>query len=142
MYIYICVSFIFISSFVSFESNKNILLSRRYISLLLWRKKKSFPHLSGCLSFVHIFIQLVVLWNNQPGREAFGLVRKGVGQNTILRAVETPYPIVNPIQFMHCNNICSPGNLTTPGAASITIQYRGGIYLSDIFWHCGKWRRT
>ena len=79
---------------------------------------------------------------NQPDCEALGLVRKGVGQNTILRAVETSYPIVNPIQFMHCNNICSPGNLTTPGAASITIQYRGEIYLSDILWHCGKWRRT
>ena len=32
---------------------------------------------------------------NQPDYEALGLVRKGVGQNTILRAVETPYPIVN-----------------------------------------------
>ena len=35
---------------------------------------------------------------NQPDREAFGLVRKGVGQSTVLRAVETPYPKVNPIQ--------------------------------------------
>ena len=41
----------------------------------------------------------IVLWNNQPDREAFGLVRKGVGQSTVLRAVETPYPKVNPIQF-------------------------------------------
>ena len=40
----------------------------------------------------------IVLWNNQPDREAFGLVRKGVGQSTVLRAVETPYPKVNPIQ--------------------------------------------
>ena len=39
-----------------------------------------------------------VLWNNQPDREAFGLVRKGVGQSTVHRAVETPYPKVNPIQ--------------------------------------------
>ena len=39
-----------------------------------------------------------MLWNNQPDREAFGLVRKGVGQSTVLRAVETPYPKVNPIQ--------------------------------------------
>ena len=40
----------------------------------------------------------IVLWNNQPDREAFGLVRKGVGQSTVLRAVETPYPKVSPIQ--------------------------------------------
>ena len=39
-----------------------------------------------------------MLWNNQPDREAFGLVRKGVGQSTVLRAVETPYPNENPIQ--------------------------------------------
>ena len=39
-----------------------------------------------------------MLWNNQPDREAFGLVRKGVGQSTVLRAVERPYPKVNPIQ--------------------------------------------
>ena len=39
-----------------------------------------------------------MFWNNQPDREALSLVRKGVGLNTILRAVETPYPTVNPIQ--------------------------------------------
>ena len=45
-----------------------------------------------------------MLWNNQPDREAFGLVRKGVGQSTVLRvlrAVETPYPKVNPIQSIN-----------------------------------------
>ena len=49
-----------------------------------------------------------MLWNNQPDREAFGLVRKGVGQSTVLRvlrAVETPYPKVNPIQ----SNPIKPG---------------------------------
>ena len=45
-----------------------------------------------------VTLEGIVLWNNQPDREAFGLVRKGVGQNTVLRAVETPYPKVNPIQ--------------------------------------------
>ena len=39
-----------------------------------------------------------MFWNNQPDREALSLVRKGVGRITILRAVETPYPTVNPIQ--------------------------------------------
>ena len=45
-----------------------------------------------------VTLEGIVLWNNQPDREAFGLVRKGVGQSTVLRAVETPYPKVNPIQ--------------------------------------------
>ena len=45
-----------------------------------------------------VSLEGIVLWNNQPDREAFGLVRKGVGQSTVLRAVETPYPKVNPIQ--------------------------------------------
>ena len=49
-----------------------------------------------------------MLWNNQPDREAFGLVRKGVGQSTVLRAVETPYPKVNPIQS-------NPGQLSVVG---------------------------
>ena len=52
-----------------------------------------------------------MLWNNQPDREAFGLVRKGVGQSTVLRAVETPYPKVNPIQSnpieVQCPNMLS-----------------------------------
>ena len=39
-----------------------------------------------------------MFWNNQPHREASSLVRKGVGWNTILRAVKTPYPTVNLIQ--------------------------------------------
>ena len=45
-----------------------------------------------------VTLEGIVLWNNQPDREAFGQVRKGVGQSTDLRAVETPYPKVNPIQ--------------------------------------------
>ena len=51
------------------------------------------------LSGAMVTLEGIVLWNNQPDREAFGLVRKGVGQSTVLRAVETPYPKVNPIQF-------------------------------------------
>ena len=45
-----------------------------------------------------VTLEGIVFWNNQPDREASSLVRKGVGRNTILRAVETPYPTVNPIQ--------------------------------------------
>ena len=45
-----------------------------------------------------VTLEGVVLWNNRPDREAFGLVRIGVGQSTVLRAVETSYPKVNPIQ--------------------------------------------
>ena len=45
-----------------------------------------------------VTLEGIVFWNNQPDREALSLVRKGVGRNTILRAVETPYPTVNPIQ--------------------------------------------
>ena len=45
-----------------------------------------------------VTLEGIVLWNNQPDREAFGLVRKGVGKSTVLRAVEKPYPKVNPIQ--------------------------------------------
>ena len=44
-----------------------------------------------------VTLEGIVLWNNQPDREAFGLLRKDVGQNTLLGAVETPYPKVNPI---------------------------------------------
>ena len=39
----------------------------------------------------------------QPDREAFGLVRKGVGQSTVLRAVDTPYPKVNPTRSSWLN---------------------------------------
>ena len=48
--------------------------------------------------FAMVTLEGIVFWNNQPGREASSLVRKGVGRNTILSAVETPYPTVNPIQ--------------------------------------------
>ena len=40
----------------------------------------------------------IVNWNNQPDREAASVVRKGVGHKTILKAVATRYPLVNPIQ--------------------------------------------
>ena len=49
-----------------------------------------------------------MFWNNQPDREASSLVRKGVGRNTILRAVETPYPTVNPIQSKRYMSIVHP----------------------------------
>ena len=42
-------------------------------------------------------VEEIIHWNNPPNREASGLVRKGVGQWVIFRAVATPVPAVYPI---------------------------------------------
>ena len=42
-------------------------------------------------------VEEIINWNNPPNREASGLVRKGVGQWVIFRAVATPVPTVYPI---------------------------------------------